>query len=225
MGVLTVDDIGPDVSGNVDLSGYVESVNGISPDLSGNVDLSGYVETINGNAPDSNGEISVAVGVLTINGTSPDADGNININVDTTSCLMQIDWMNASSNYSVCPYVYSNIVYNGNLPAGVTNLYTWTGALTYPTLDDCITDLGYAKDDDLGDLAYLDTVEVDGHTSDASGSISFGLTGNKWMKTDAQGHIATTNESPIAIDTTHYTPQDANLTCVTDVSWTGTILK
>jgi hypothetical protein len=56
--------------------------------------------------------------------------------------------------------------------------------------------------------------------------VSFGLAGNKWMKTDAQGHIATTNDQPIAIDTSQYTPVNVtNQKVVTGVTWDGTNLK
>lgn len=46
------------------------------------------------------------------------------------------------------------------------------------------------------------------------------------MKTDAQGHIATTNDQPIAIDTSQYTPVNVtNQKVVTGVTWDGTNLK
>lgn len=156
------------VKNAVDLSGVVYSVDGIAPDENGNVQLSGYVEKVNGATPDSNGEVSVDVGVLTIDSTSPDSNGNIdlsyvktinnrspdpngNINVaaDTSQCLMLSDWMNADSGHSVAPYYYANAGYTGNLPAGVTNLYQWVGALTYNSLDAYIDSLGYVTDSDL----------------------------------------------------------------------------
>lgn len=48
------------------------------------------------------------------------------------------------------------------------------------------------------DLQLLDYVKtVDGVSPDANGNVSFGLGASKWMKTDSNGHIATTNETPI----------------------------
>ena len=184
--VESVDGIEPDDDGNVELSGYVKSVDDIEPDDNGNVELTGFVKSVNGETPDANGEVSVYVGVETVNNMQPDANGNVNINADTSQCLMLSDWMSTTATHNVCPYVYSNTAYvNGNLPAGVTNLYSWVGALTYQTLDDCIYDLGYIKDEDLGDLAYIDSVTVDGHASDANGDVSFGLAANKYLKSDA----------------------------------------
>lgn len=71
----------------------------------------------------------------------------------------------------------------------------------------------------------MDSVTVDGHASDANGEVSFGLTGSKWVKTDASGHLTTTNDTPIAIDTSQYTPQTTTLTAVTGVTWNGTKLQ
>ena len=41
---------------------------------------------------------------------------------------------------------------------------------------------------------------VDGHQPDALGAVDFGLTGNKWVKTDASGHLTTSQTDPISID-------------------------
>lgn len=46
----------------------------------------------------------------------------------------------------------------------------------------------------------MDTVEVDGHVSNTHGVVSFNLLGNKWLKSDANGHIVTTDDVPVAID-------------------------
>lgn len=74
--------------------------------------------------------------------------------------------------------------------------------------------------DDLDD--YVET--VDGHSPDANGAVSFGLAASKWMKTDASGHIATTDETPISIPA-GYTGQNTTLTAVTNVTWNGTTLQ
>lgn len=39
---------------------------------------------------------------------------------------------------------------------------------------------------------------VDGH-SPVNGAVNFGLAGSKWMKTDASGHLTTTNDEPITL--------------------------
>lgn len=91
-------------------------------------------------------------------------------------------------------------------------------------LDSKVEDLGYVKDEDLGDLAELDTIEVDGHTSDSTGAVSFGLSSGKWLKSDSNGHITTTNDDPIAIDTTQYTPYNGTKKVISNVSWNGTKL-
>ena len=273
--VKSVNNISADSRGNVNLSGYVKSVDNISADSRGNVNLSGFVKSVNEETPNASGAVEINVGVKTINSNPPDTNGNINITVsaDTSDCLKIADWMNVNSTHSVSPYYYANLAYTGNLPAGVTNLYSWVGAFTYTTLDDEITDLGYVKntaltnyveygdltdyvqftdltsyaqltdlnnyaltsdlgelawlnEDDLGDLAYMDSVTVDGHASNANGEVSFGLAGSKWVKTDASGHLTTTNEEPIAIDTSQYTPVNvSNQKVVTDVTWTGTKLQ
>lgn len=69
-----------------------------------------------------------------------------------------------------------------------------TGADLAQTLDDYVTDA------DLGDLAYLDAITVDGHTSNSGGVVSFGLAASKWLQSDANGHITTTDDEPVTID-------------------------
>lgn len=88
------------------------------------------VVTIDSTAPDANGNIDLSY-VKTVNSTAPDANGNVNVTIDKSDCILTSDWMSTTRTYNVSPYVYSNTVYNGNLPAGVTNLYSWVGATTY----------------------------------------------------------------------------------------------
>lgn len=68
-------------------------------------------------------------------------------------------------------------------------------------------------------------MEVDGHQADSDGIVNFGLAGNKWVKTTADGHLATTNDTPIAVDTSQYSPQSVIKKVVTDVVWNGTTLS
>ena len=61
----------------------------------------------------------------------------------------------------------------------------------------------YALSADLDDYALLTDLDdyaqvVDGHYA-SNGSVDFGLSANKWVKADAQGHLSTTNEVPIAM--------------------------
>ena len=166
--------------------------------------------------------------VKSVNNTTPDSNGNVTLsNIDTSNCVKYSDINNASSAHPVASYTYNNIKYTGNLPGGLDNLYNWVGAYNYNTLDDEITALGYVKDSDLGDLAHLDNVVVDGHTSDSSGNVSFNLAASKWVKTDANGHLTTTNDTPVTVDTSRYTPVTTStpIKCVTGVTWNGTKLQ
>lgn len=226
--VRTIDEEEPDDDGNIDLTdlGYVKSVNEETPDDDGNVEIDVGVLTVNDETPDANGNVDVDVGVLTVNNTAPDANGNVNISTDISTCLKQSDWSNTLSNYSVCPFNYANAVFTGTVTSAITDLYSRIGAFQYNNLDSLISALGYVNDEDLGDLAYLDAIEVDGHTSDQNGSVSFNLAGDKYLKSDAYGHITTTNDTPIAIDTSQYTPVNvSNKKVITEVTWNGTTLK
>lgn len=93
------------------------------------------------------------------------------------------------------------------------------GAMQIDVDDDCFKQaVGAAVD--LGDVVY----SVDGHSPDSNGAVSFGLSSSKWMKTDASGHVSTTDETPIALPA-GYTGQDSTFTVVTDVTWNGTTLQ
>lgn len=48
----------------------------------------------------------------------------------------------------------------------------------------------------------MDNIEIDGHISTPHGVVDFGLANNKWLKSNAQGHIVTTDETPVTIDAT-----------------------
>jgi len=63
--------------------------------------------------------------------------------------------------------------------------------------------------------------EVDGHSPNAQGAVSFGLTANKWLKSDASGHITTTNDTVISVPS-GTTPSTSNVDVVTGVTWNGT---
>lgn len=78
---------------------------------------------------------------------------------------------------------------------------------------------------DLDGNVTMDVVETVDGLAPIDGDISFGLAGDKWVKTDAQGHLTTTNDTPITIDTSQYTPVSQNVTLVTNVVWNGTTLQ
>lgn len=91
----------------------------------------------------------------------------------------------------------------------LTDYVTQNELTNYVTQNE-LTD--YATQSDIADLVTEDEVEtyvetqlldyvksVDGLTPLANGDIDFNLASNKWMKTDANGHLATTNETPISL--------------------------
>ena len=78
--------------------------------------------------------------------------------------------------------------------------------------------------DQFGDISNV-AMTVDGHEANINGAVSFGLANGKWVKTDGDGHLTTTDETPIAIDRTQYTPKTATKKVVTAVEWNGTTLK
>jgi len=54
--------------------------------------------------------------------------------------------------------------------------------------------------DAIGQLGYGKVKTVDGHEPDENGEVSFQLTASKWLKSNEQGHIETTDDEPIALD-------------------------
>ena len=100
-------------------------------------------------------------------------------------------------------------------------LNTSFGELT-GTVDDLADTVQQINDDYVtqNDLTAF-VKQVDGHGPDANGAVSFNLTGNKWVKTDGSGHIATTDETPISLPS-GTTGQTTSLTVVTGISWNGT---
>lgn len=79
--------------------------------------------------------------------------------------------------------------------------------------------------DYLASEGFIKNLKVDGHeasTGESGSEVNFGLAANKWLKSDAQGHISTTNDQPIAVDTTQHQPVTATKTVVSSVTWNGT---
>ena len=54
--------------------------------------------------------------------------------------------------------------------------------------------------DAVGQLGYGKVKTVDGKEPDDNGNVSFNLTGGKWLKSDANGHIITSAEDPLSLD-------------------------
>ena len=147
--------------------------------------------------------------VKTVNGNLPDSNGNVIVEVTLSNYVSWDEFNTKMQDYSTTAEIYDNY-------------YTWS------EIDDMLT--SYAKTNDL--TAYAKTTDltayaksVDGHTVNSSGEINFGLHPNRWLKTDANGHIHTTDETPIAIDPQQYTPQSGIFTVCTGVTWNGTALK
>lgn len=76
-----------------------------------------------------------------------------------------------------------------------------------------------------GNVALGDLVQtVDGHSPDSSGDVSFGLTSDKFVKTNSNGHLTTTNDKVVTI-ASNLTGRSSTFTVVTDVVWNGTTLQ
>lgn len=72
----------------------------------------------------------------------------------------------------------------------------------YATLSDISDLVTMTEVETYVETELLDYVkEVDGHTPNGNGQVSFGLTANKWLKSDANGHITTTNDEPLVPST------------------------
>ena len=200
-------EVDPDVLGG---AGTVKSVNSISPDANGDVDLGNIVYSVNNATPDANGNVTINIPVQTVvsvDHKSPDQQGNIQLNAICT--------INGHNGDSVGNFSGVATSVNGEVPDVNGNVDL--GDLVYFVNGNAPDANG---DVDLGDIVN----SVDGHSPDANGAVSFGLTASKWMKTDASGHIATSNETPIALPS-GYTGQDSTITVVTDVTWNGTTLQ
>jgi hypothetical protein len=208
-------------------SGTVKSVNNTLPDANGNVELTDIVKTVNDIAPDEDGNITISIPAQTVKSVdhkSPDQQGNIQLNAICT-----INGYNGDSVGNFAGVVTS---INGNTPNDGAVTMTVVESVDGVSPDangdvqlDAVKTVNSISPDasgdvDLGDIVY----SVDGLSPDANGDVSFGLAASKWMKTDASGHIATTNETPIALPS-GYTGQDSTFTVVTDVIWNGTTLQ
>lgn len=191
------------VESSVGTLSFVKTVNNIAPDSNGNVnvpvgsvaDLISYGTTI---YPDQGGNIVLPNFALSVNGTAPDAQtGNIQLTIGTVKSVNEIS-PDGQGNVDLGELVYS---VNETTPDQNGNVDLDIAGTVQDALDDgtiTITNIVQdAIDDGSIDVGKVKT--VDGISPDAQGDVDFGMTGNLWMKTDANGHIWTTNETPIAL--------------------------
>ena len=172
--------------------------------------FNGLVKSVNNTAPDSSGNVTIAIPtqtVQTVDHHSPDQQGNIQLNAICT-----INGHNGDSvgNFAGVATSVNGITPDSNGDVDVGDIVASVNG----------TSPDSSGDVDLGDIVY----SVDGCLPDSSGAVSFGLAASKWMKTDAAGNLATTEETPIALPS-GYAGQDASITVVTDVVWNGTTLQ
>jgi hypothetical protein len=167
----------------------------------------GKVKTVNNIQPDSNGNITISLPegtVKTVDHVQPDAQGNVQINAIRT--------INGHNGDSV-----------GNFNGVVTSINGQTPTDGAVTLEGLVKSVEGIQPNESGNIVGVAT-SVDGHAPGEGGAVSFGLANGKWVKTDADGHLATTDETPIAIDTTQYSPKTVTKKVVTNVVWNGTTL-
>ena len=227
--VKSVDNIQPDVDGNVSLTGFVKSVNATGPDLSGNVTVDVGVKSVNLLAPDQTGNVSIPAiytinnvapptyshnfngVVFSVNSTAPDANGNVELDVGEGS-VKSVNGEEPDENGNVTVDVGVKTVNNirpdlsGNVEVDV-GVKSVDGYLPDPDTGNLDLGVVLAINDQMpdanGDVYLTGFVKsVDSYYPDENGDIDFGLAANKWLKSNTQGHIATTDDVPIIKDAT-----------------------
>ena len=109
---------------------------------------------------------------------------------------------------------------NGNFSGVVTSVNG--DAPTNGNVDiDAVFTVNETAPDANGNVDVGTVRAVDGHSPNNQGAVSFGLTANKWLKSDASGHITTTNDTVISVPS-GTTPSTSNVDVVTGVTWNGT---
>lgn len=159
---------------------------------------SGRVKTVNNIEPDANGNVQLSTGegtVKSVDNQSPDANGNIALGaVKTTDVETSGTTITPNVSYTryVCPTQHSH---NHN------------GISDWNTL--------------VGDIAKYDGLTVGGFNATASGStlnVDFNLQSNKFVKTDNNGKLTTTNDKVITVGESD-NPISDNIDVVTGVEW------
>lgn len=203
-------------------TGKVKKVNNISPDANGNVNV-GTVKSVNGSNPDVNGNVVISIpsgSVKSVDNVGPDNSGNVSLGaVRSIDVETRGTTVNQSSTYTryVCPTAHGHrsqdVSVNGfeTLYNWVSGQFAWGNNHTY--VDYLLNNVGMEKN-----------LTVDGHaaTVDANKNsvVSFGLAANKWLKSDGNGHITYTNDTPISLPS-GTTGQSGTWTVVTGLSWNG----
>ena len=139
--------------------------------------------------------------VTSVDHVSPDAQGNVQLNAIRT--------INGHNGDSVGNFAGVVTSVNGETPND--------GAVTLSVVET----VNSTSPDANGNVDVGTVKEVDGHSPNAQGAVSFGLTANKWLKSDASGHITTTNDTVISVPS-GTTPSTSNVDVVTGVTWNGT---
>lgn len=169
-----------------ELSGYVRSVNNTLPDENGNVsvDIPDVPENIVTSVNGQTGNVNLGNIVNSVNNIAP-VNGNVTldtVDMDDVEDYVGEQLTNYVQQTDLTDYVQQNELTNYALTSDLADY-----ALTSDLAD-------YALTSDLTD--YVQTVD---NIFPTNGNIDFNLDGNKWMKTDSNGHIATTNETPISL--------------------------
>lgn len=148
---------------------------------------------MNNTAPDANGNVTIQAGtgkVSSVDNVAPDSNGNVSLNAITSEKI-------ATPGSIVSPDVsYERAV--------------------------CPTQHGHNHDaiDDWDDATSSFVKKVDGHSPNTSGEVSFGLAGSKFVKTDTNGHLTTTDDKVITVGSSD-SPVNGTYTVVKSVTWSS----
>lgn len=162
--------------------------------------------------------------VKSVNNTYPDANGNVAIPIGS-GMVNSVDGIGPTSGtgdvaLGAIRFINGIPGTNGNFDGVVTSVNST--APTNGNVDiNAVMTVNSTSPDSSGNVDVGTVRAVDGHSPDEQGALSFGLASGSWVKTDAAGHLTTTNESVISVPT-DVTPQTVTVTVVADVSWNGT---
>ncbi len=179
-----------EITGGGSGGGTVKAVDGIAPNANGNVTL-GAIRSVNHNFyPDADGNIEVGIGVSSVNGNQPDANGNVTVPVG------QVNSVNG-----IAP-VAGNVEL-GNLVTGVDGVVSQDFGMLHLGAVRSVN----GKTPDANYNVNVGTVKtVNGVSPDDGGNVEVEvlpeLAANKWVKTNSEGEITTTNETPIVVGPT-----------------------
>ena len=176
------------------LCSYVKTVNDIAPDANGNVSVDipelpeNIVNTVNGRT----GDVVLGNIVNSVNNISPDANGNVELDIPDTDDIEAVVADYISEQDFVQQDDITSFVTENDVTSYVDDVLTSYATEQY--VDTAVQDRAALSD--LWDYARV----VDG-VSAVGGIVDFNLDSGKWVKTDSQGHLATTNSQPIELST------------------------